>query len=149
MAHFDERKTFRLSIIASIAASLFVLYFIQPGLDFIWNISLRIGDRALSFFTDSLYVNASYGDRNWIISIFAILLITVPPIFLFLQLIIKNLLNRFLGYDDDAELDNKTSAELNIIRRKKIVLLFISTIIYVFSAFYLVVFCVLRLTTQH
>jgi len=113
-----------------------MVYLIQPVLEFTWNISLHLGDRALSALTDGLYENASLGDRNWVVAIFAILFLMIPPILMLSTLVTRPLANKILRIKEISELAKKTPAELRAIRRRVYVLLFLLTIFWLVAAIF-------------
>lgn len=74
----SERKLFRSSVIASVVASVIVIVLIQPFLLLLWGFLSSTGNDFLGWFVDRLYQNAALGNRNWIIALFAIIVLYVP-----------------------------------------------------------------------
>lgn len=63
-------ETIRKGVISSVLASLFVIIFISPILNLLWNFLAENGGVFLKNLTDSLYINAALGKRNWLDAIF-------------------------------------------------------------------------------
>jgi hypothetical protein len=60
-------KDVRKGIVASVIASVFVLMFIQPILTWTWEIIVSSTPRVFHRLVDSVYENAAFGQRDWIV----------------------------------------------------------------------------------
>ncbi|OGR03838.1 MAG: hypothetical protein A2520_01465 [Deltaproteobacteria bacterium RIFOXYD12_FULL_53_23] len=78
MKDFLRDPSNRKSIIISIIASSLMIIFIQPILSFMWEFLILISNYTYKGLLDSVYKNASLGDRNWVIAWFAIVIFLIP-----------------------------------------------------------------------
>jgi hypothetical protein len=115
----SQKKSLRLNILASVIASVAMVYLIQPILNFLWTTSLGLGTHALEFFTNRLYFNAAMGERNWIVSMLAIMFFLAPLIgsstFLLMSIFERTIL--FRGIEDK---NDKTSRKIRIARLRAV-----------------------------
>ena len=103
-----NKKYFLLSIIASLIASLATIYLIQPIMNILWIVSLRIGTQALEGFTNKLYENAALGERDWLVALFSIILFIGPTIFIPYTILLHTFFRKFIfrGISENGDKDS-------------------------------------------
>lgn len=70
-------KSIRKGVLASVIASVIVIIFINPLLDLIWKMISDGGNWIYKSYVDSIYQNASLGNRNWLDVIFYLHLLSI------------------------------------------------------------------------
>jgi hypothetical protein len=107
----------RSAIIASIVASLLVLYFIDPILTFLSKLFLNIADILFSSYLDRLYAEISSGDPN--IGLIFIYLFFGAPTILCIYILTKKILSLIRKNDLDA-LTEKGDKKIIVKKIKKL-----------------------------
>lgn len=76
------KSIFRISIIASIVASVIFIALVQPIMTYIWEIISSTGNDYLNAFVDNMYKNAALGERDWVVATFSTVGVYVPFVFI-------------------------------------------------------------------
>jgi hypothetical protein len=100
-------STFRASVIASVIASLLVIIFVQPLLNFVWGVILWLGMHVFIGMLNQLYANAALGHRDWVVAFFAMIALTLalmaPPTAFIVRLIRRRSIQNKRGEHPPAE----------------------------------------------
>jgi len=70
-----DNKSFRASVGASVLAAVLVILFVKPVLTWTWHVFVSGSYITIAYLTDSIYRNAALGQRNWVVTVLAILFI--------------------------------------------------------------------------
>ena len=130
----ESTPTFRRSLLLEILAAIIIVFFIQPIFVKLWSWLVWIGSNSYIGWMNSIYRNASLGDRNWldvVVFTFAMLVISFGVV----ALLWRNFIFEKVDMINDKVI-NKIHPTINLIIRIILSILIIFSFINVsFSAF--------------